>query len=162
MSALLPETPYGGHWDLRNVGNENAEWVICTFNYAELMFANVHSRTDTWYYEPCNIVQFMDRFLYVRPLWHPCVKHVMTSLSRPRVVWNIVQRQLRRTQTGDARISFQECSGHVSVSLASCPVYCKLCISRGYASKRLYIVCFWVKQSLCCTNIVSFNVCYYA
>ena len=95
--------------------------MICTcFTYAELMFANVHTRTDTWYYEPCNIVQFMDSFLYVRPLWHPCVKHVMTSLSRPRVVWNIVQRQLRRRQTGDARISFQECCGRVSVSLASC------------------------------------------
>ena len=30
----------------------------------------VHTRTDMWYYEPCNIVQFMDSFLYVRPLWH--------------------------------------------------------------------------------------------
>ena len=142
----LPETSYGGHWDLRNVGNQNAEWhdlYVLQPGYAELMFANVHSRTHMWDYEPCNIVQFMDWFLYVRRLCHPCVKHFMTSLSRPRVVWNIVQRELRPTQTGDARISFQECSDHVSVSLASYPVYGKLCMYWwSYASKRLYIVCF--------------------
>ena len=90
----------------------------------------VHTRTDMWYYEPCNIVQFMDSFLYVRPLWHPCVKQVRISLPRSRVVWNIVQRQLRRRQTCDARISFQECSGHVSVSLAS-----RLCIANFACQK---------------------------
>ena len=50
--------------------------------------------------------------------WNDCKTHVLARNPRPRVVWNIVQRQLRRRQTCDARISFQECPGHVSVWLA--------------------------------------------
>ena len=47
------------------------------------------------------------------------------------------------SETNTARISFQECSDHVSVSLASYPVYGKLCMYWwSYASTRLYIECF--------------------
>ena len=35
------------------------------------------------------IVQFMDWFLYVARLCHPCVKPFVTSLSRPTVVWTL-------------------------------------------------------------------------
>ncbi len=57
------------------------------------------------------------------------------------------------SETNTARISFLECSDHVSVSLATYLVYGKLCMYWwSYASKRLYIVCFLVKQCLCFTN----------
>ena len=125
MSALLPETPYGGHWDLRNVGNENAEWVICTFNYAELMFANVHSRTDTWYYEPCNIVQLMDRFytyvlsdiLVWNMSWHHCHDLGLCETSY-KDNWDLHKQAMRASPFRSAP-AMSQCHSHHVLCIAN-------------------------------------------
>ena len=127
--CLLSETSYGGHWHLRNVGNQTSEchalYVLQVCIVDESAYQNRH--VILWAMQHCTVHGQLP--IRTSSLTF-CVKQVRISLPLSRVVWNIVQRQLRRRQTCDARISFQECSGHVSVSLAS-----RLCIANFACQK---------------------------
>ena len=154
--CLLSETSYGGHWHLRNVGNQTSEchalYVLQVCIVDESAYQNRH--VILWAMQHCTVHGQLP--IRTSSLTF-CVKQVRISLPLSRVVWNIVQRQLRRRQTCDARISFQECS-------ALCHSH-HVCVLQTLHVRKLRIktvvhCMFLLKQTFCC--YFSFHVCYYA